>query len=124
MAGKWMYLGATALSVAAIMSTPLLGTWFPVLAAVMVLRGFFQGVSAPVMFTYMSRSVAPSEQGLSIGLRSTANRVSSLTMPILMGATADIIGIGHSFFVIGAIFDPGRRRNLGARARGYDMTPA
>jgi sugar phosphate permease len=99
-----MYLGATGLSVAFIMATPLLGTWYPLLAAVIALRGFFQGISAPVMFTYMSRSVPPGQQGLSIGLRSTANRIASLTMPILMGAAADLLGVGASFFVMGAIF--------------------
>ena len=100
---KWMYLGAVILSIIFIAVTPLLGSWFPVLATVIGLRGFFQGLSGPVMFTYLSRSVKPSEQGLSIGLRATFNRLSVLIMPLVMGATADIFSVGMSFYVMGTI---------------------
>jgi MFS family permease len=101
---KWMYLSAVTLSVIFITATPVLGSWFPVLAAVIALRGFFQGLSGPIMFTYLSRSVKPSEQGLSIGLRSTFNRLSVLIMPLVMGATADIFSVSTSFYVMGTIF--------------------
>jgi hypothetical protein len=49
---------------------PFLGTWFPVLASSIALGGFFQGLSGSIMFTYLSRSVRPAEQNLSIGPRS------------------------------------------------------
>lgn len=101
---KWMYLSAVTLSIVFIAVTPILGTWFPVLAAAIGLRGFFQGLSGPIMFTYLSRSVKPSEQGLSIGLRSTFNRMSVLVMPLVMGATADIFSVGTSFYVMGVLF--------------------
>jgi MFS family permease len=101
---KWMYLAAVTLSIVFICATPLLGTWYPLLAAAIGLRGFFQGLSGPIMFTYLSRSVSDSEQGLSIGLRSTFNRVSGFIMPLLMGAAGDALGVGASFFVMGALF--------------------
>jgi MFS family permease len=101
---KWMYLSAVALSIVFIAVTPMLGSWFPLLAVILGLRGFFQGLSGPIMFTYLSRSVKPSEQGLSIGLRSTFNRMSVLIMPLVMGATADIFSVGTSFYVMGTIF--------------------
>lgn len=100
---KWMYLAAVTLSITFISATPLLGGWYPVLAVAIALRGFFQGLSGPIMFTYLSRSVSPSEQGLSIGLRSTFNRVSGFIMPLVMGAAGDALGVGASFYVMGAL---------------------
>lgn len=101
---KWMYLSAVVLSIVFIAVTPMLGSWFPLLAVIIGLRGFFQGLSGPIMFTYLSRSVKPSEQGLSIGLRSTFNRMSVLVMPLAMGATADIFSVSTSFYVMGTLF--------------------
>jgi sugar phosphate permease len=75
-----------------------------VLAVAIGLRGFFQGLSGLIMFTYLSRSVRPSEQGLSIGLRSTANRLSVMVMPIMMGAAAEIFSVSISFYIMGALF--------------------
>jgi sugar phosphate permease len=95
-----MYLIAVTLSIVFITATPLLGSWFPVLAVAIGLRGFFQGLSGLIMFTYLSRSVRPSEQGLSIGLRSTANRLSVMVMPIMMGAAAEIFSVSISFYIM------------------------
>ena len=100
---KWMYLGAVILSIIFISNTPFLGVWFPLLAASIALRGFFQGLSGPIMFTYLSRSVKPAEQGLSIGLRSTFNRISALLMPIIMGAAGDIFSVKTSFYIMGGL---------------------
>jgi MFS family permease len=104
MPAKWMYLVAVTLSIVFIAVTPVLGSWFPVLAIAIGLRGFFQGLSGPIMFTYLSRSVRPSEQGLSIGLRSTFNRLSVMVMPIMMGAAAEIFSVAISFYVMGGLF--------------------
>lgn len=101
---KWMYLLAVTFSIVFITMTPLLGSWFPVLAVAIGLRGFFQGLSGPIMFTYLSRSVRPSEQGLSIGLRSTANRLSVMVMPVMMGAAAEIFSVSTSFYIMGGLF--------------------
>jgi MFS family permease len=88
-------------SVICITVTPLLGGIFALLAMFVVLRGFFQGVSQPIMFTYLSRAVSMREQATSIGLRTTVNRLSVLVLPVIMGAVAEIWGVGTSFLVMG-----------------------
>lgn len=91
------------LSVVFITITPLLGGIFILLAIVVVLRGFFQGVSQPIMFTYLSRAVSMNEQATSIGLRTTVNRLAALILPVLMGAVAETWGIGPSFLIMGGL---------------------
>lgn len=91
------------LSVVFITITPLLGGIFILLAIAVILRGFFQGVSQPIMFTYLSRNVGVSEQATSIGLRTTVNRLAVLVLPVIMGAVAEIWGVGPSFLVMGGL---------------------
>jgi predicted MFS family arabinose efflux permease len=90
-------------SVVFITITPLLGGIFILLALAVVARGFFQGVSQPIMFTYLSRAVGVAEQATSIGLRTSVNRLAVLVLPVLMGAVAQIWGVGPSFLVIGGL---------------------
>ena len=91
------------LSVIFITITPLLGGIFTLLAIAVVLRGFFQGVSQPIMFTYLSRAVSMNEQATSIGLRTTVNRLAALIMPVVMGAVAEAWGVGSSFLIMGGV---------------------
>jgi MFS family permease len=91
------------LSVVFITITPLLGGIFILLAIAVVLRGFFQGVSQPIMFTYLSRAVSMNEQATSIGLRTTVNRLAALTLPVVMGAVAETWGVGPSFLIMGGV---------------------
>lgn len=91
------------LSVVFITITPLLGGIFILLAIVVVLRGFFQGVSQPIMFTYLSRAVSMNEQATSIGLRTTVNRLATLVLPVVMGGVAEVWGVGPSFLVMGGL---------------------
>ncbi len=90
-------------SVVFITITPLLGGIFILLAAAVIARGFFQGVSQPIMFTYLSRAVGMAEQATSIGLRTTVNRLAVLILPVLMGAVAEVWGVGPSFLVMGGL---------------------
>ena len=91
------------LSVIFITITPLLGGIFILLAIAVVLRGFFQGVSQPIMFTYLSRAVSMREQATSIGLRTTVNRLAALILPVVMGAVAETWGVGPSFLIMGGV---------------------
>jgi hypothetical protein len=50
----------------------------------------------------MARAADSRSQGKSVGLRLTANRLSATILPILMGAVAEVSGIGNSFLIIGA----------------------
>lgn len=100
---QWAFLITVFLSVIFITITPLLGGVFVFLAIAVVLRGFFQGVSQPIMFTYLSRAVSMREQATSIGLRTTVNRLAVLVLPVTMGAVAEFWGVGPSFLVMGGI---------------------
>ncbi|MEE8516337.1 MAG: MFS transporter, partial [Alphaproteobacteria bacterium] len=98
----WIMLITVSLSLFLISITPLLGTVFAVLMMFIGCRGFFQGMSQPVMYSILSTAVGPGNQGTSIGLRSTANRLSSIIFPVVMGAIAEVWGIGTSFLIMGA----------------------
>lgn len=91
------------MSVIFITITPLLGGIFALLAIAVVIRGFFQGVSQPIMFTYLSRAVSTHEQATSIGLRTTVNRLATLLLPAVMGGVAEFWGVGTSFLVMGGV---------------------
>ncbi len=98
----WIMLITVSISLFLISITPLLGTVFAVLMVFIGCRGFFQGMSQPVMYSILSTAVGPGNQGTSIGLRSTANRLSSIIFPVVMGAIAELWGIGTSFLIMGA----------------------
>ena len=98
----WTMTIATGLAIALICITPWLGGIFILLLAAQVLRGFFQGISQPVMFSAQSKSVGRHEQGAVVGLRQTLNRLSAIIIPPVMGAIADHWGIAESFFIMGA----------------------
>jgi predicted MFS family arabinose efflux permease len=100
---QWAFIIPVFLSVVFITITPLLGGIFTLLAIAVVLRGFFQGVSQPIMFTYLSRAVSMREQATSIGLRTTVNRLAVLVLPVTMGAVAEFWGVGPSFLVMGGL---------------------
>ncbi len=98
----WIMLITVSVSLFLISITPLLGTAFAVLMVFIGCRGFCQGMSQPVMYSILSTAVGPGNQGTSIGLRSTANRLSSIIFPVVMGAIAELWGIGASFLILGA----------------------
>jgi MFS family permease len=100
---QWAFIITVFLSVIFITITPLLGGIFILLAIAVALRGFFQGVSQPIMFTYLSRAVSMREQATSIGLRTTVNRLATLSLPVVMGGVAEIWGVGPSFLVMGCL---------------------
>lgn len=97
----WTMTIATGLAIALICITPWLGGLFILLLGAQVLRGLFQGVSQPVMFSAQSKSVGRHEQGAVVGLRQTLNRLSAIIVPPVMGAIADHWGIGESFIIMG-----------------------
>ncbi len=82
--------------------TPMLGT-VVVIATVLCLRSLLNGVHQPLVITLMLRTADKNSQGKSIGLRATANRVTSIAAPVLMGAIAEVVGIATSFYVLGVI---------------------
>jgi MFS family permease len=82
--------------------TPLFGT-FVVFAIVISMRSVISGVHQPVVIALMLKTSGADAQGRAIGLRSTANRVTAIGAPVLMGAIAEVIGIEASFYVMGVV---------------------
>jgi MFS family permease len=97
----WVFTCFVVMSLACVSITPLLGGLLAALAIATFGRGYAQGLSQPVMFGILSRAVSRTEQGTSIGLRTTSNRFASLVVPAAMGIVADQVGIEASFFWIG-----------------------
>lgn len=99
-APHWLLLASFALAVVMMTVTPLLGV-FALFLAASCLRGGFQGLGQAVNLSILSRAAGPSAQGMSIGLRSTMNRLASLLVPIFMGLAVDAAGIENSFYITG-----------------------
>lgn len=95
----WLVVWA---AIALIAITPVLGT-FVVIAVVLCFRTLLNGIHQPLVITLMLRTVGQDSQGKVIGLRGTANRVTSIAAPVLMGAVAEVVGIGPSFYVLGVL---------------------
>lgn len=89
-------------AVISIAITPLL----PGMAALTGAAIFFGtaiGLGLPLILTVVARGTEGDRQGTSLGLRATANRLSALTVPIIMGIVADLLGIAASFAVVGIV---------------------
>ncbi len=79
---------------------PLMGTFWQ-LMFIAGLWGASAGMSMPLMFSIMARAADARSQGKSVGLRITANRLGATILPVIMGAVAEVSGIGNSFLIIG-----------------------
>jgi MFS family permease len=95
-----MLIVSIAVAIIAISITPLL-TGVPALMIAAAICGVGLGLSLPLVVTVIARGAEGQRQGMSFGLRGTANRVGSLIIPIAMGAIADLLGLLESFAVVG-----------------------
>jgi MFS family permease len=95
-------LFATVAGTVIFISLPPLTDAFWLLIFIASLWGACAGMSMPLMFSIMSKSADSQSQGKGVGLRITANRMGATVLPIIMGAVADIWGIGNSFYIMGA----------------------
>ena len=82
--------------------TPLI-TVFVAFGLVLAFRAVFHGIQQPLVISLILSTTEPDEQGKAIGLRATANRITSIGTPIAMGAIADWLGLQYAFYVIGFI---------------------
>lgn len=98
----WLLWLVVWVAIVLIAITPLLGT-FVVFAVVLSLRAAISGIHQPLVISLMLRTAGTGAQGRAIGLRATANRVTSIGAPVLMGGIAEVIGIESSFYVIGVL---------------------
>ena len=89
-------------SVFLICSTPFWGS-FVALLIVSALRGGAAGLNQPLMINMVAGAVDGENQGKAVGLRSSFNRLVHVVLPVLMGAVAEVVGIGTSFYVVGGV---------------------
>lgn len=97
----WILIWAIGLSAAAMTATPFLETLAP-LAVLAVLFGTGIGLTLPPILSILSLGAGPSRQGLSVGLRTTANRLASLVVPVAMGLLASLSDLRLAFLITGA----------------------
>lgn len=93
---------AIAIAIVAITLPPLF-TQLPALALITFVFGAAIGLTEPLVVSLVARGVEEARQGMSFGLRATANRVASLVVPVVMGGMADLFGFRASFFVVGGV---------------------
>ncbi|MDB5727572.1 MAG: hypothetical protein JWR25_579 [Noviherbaspirillum sp.] len=98
----WLLLLAIGVAVVAMCITPLLESFPPLLLAASI-YGIGVGMSFPLLLSILSNAADDKEQGLSVGLRTTANRAASIVIPVVMGFVIELTGIRLGFFVIGAM---------------------
>jgi MFS family permease len=65
------------------------------------------GLGMAFVISLLSTVVSTEQLGLSIGLRITANRFSSFTIPIFAGAVIDVFGLAAGFYVTAAAIGAG-----------------
>lgn len=90
------------LAVIAMTLTPLFQNLWT-LGALAVIFGVAIGATQPQVISLLSRSVAPGQQGLSVGLRTTVNRAASFVVPVAMGAIAEAFGLRAAFLIAGGL---------------------
>ena len=95
----WVLIGATALSIMAVMVTPLLTAFIPLLIAA-GLRGLGTGLTQPLMISIGQKAAGIRNQGKSAALRTSINRVAEALVPITMGAVAQLYGIEDAFLIV------------------------
>ena len=97
----WLMVNTTIASILCIAITPWFSD-FAVLLALAALYGLGVGIGFPTLLSLLSNAVDPHVQGMSVGLRTTVNRVATLVVPVVMGGIAEIWDIESSFFIVGS----------------------
>lgn len=97
-----LVVSTTAMIIIMMSITPFLQDFFALLV-VAAFFGFGVGIGFPPLLILLSQAVAAKDQGISVGLRTTFNRLASLVIPIVMGFTVELWGIGISFVIVGVL---------------------
>ncbi len=84
------------------------------------LFGIAAGLGMAFVLALQSRAVPTQGLGKAIGLRTTANRFSSLTIPIVMGALVDLLGLGMGFVITAALVIAGALLASGMAGRAVN----
>jgi MFS family permease len=89
-------------STVAITATPL-ASEFVGLFLLACVFGFGNGLGFAQIIAILARVVPADQLGLTVGLRITVNRFSSLTIPVMMGAMVHGFDLATAFFAVGAV---------------------
>ncbi len=100
-APHWIAISMILVSTTAITATPL-ASEFVALFLLACVFGFGNGLGFAQIIAILARVVPAGQLGITIGLRITVNRFSSLTIPVMMGAVVHGFDIATAFFAIGA----------------------
>ena len=73
----------------------------PLLLAASGIRGWALAASLVFLISLISRWAGPGVQGKAMGLRVTVNQLTSVIVPVVMGAVVEVAGIEASFYVVG-----------------------
>ncbi len=65
--------------------------------------GAVSGIAFPLMLYSLARAVGADRQGISVGIRTTVNRLAGFVVPVAMGAAVEGLGLEAAFFVFGAV---------------------
>ncbi|HEY4136332.1 MAG TPA: MFS transporter [Alphaproteobacteria bacterium] len=98
----WLMLIGSGTAVICMAITPLM-TNFWLLMLFGAGYGVSMGLCFPTLLSLLSNAVSPQQQGMSVGLRTTVNRVSSLVVPLIMGASIELVGTRASFLLVGVV---------------------
>ncbi|MEW5421117.1 MFS transporter [Amorphus sp. 3PC139-8] len=95
-------LMSVAVSAASLVAVPFVSGLAP-LGLAMIGYGFGIGIGMPVTLTLLSQNVDADQQGMTAGMRATANRLGALVVPIMVGLLAELSGVATAFWTSGLI---------------------
>lgn len=98
----WIPIIMIMVSTLAITATPLASD-FLALFLLSCTFGFGSGLGFAQIISILARVVPVGQLGLVVGLRTTVNRFSSLTIPVLMGAMVHGFDIATAYYAVGAL---------------------
>ncbi len=99
---QWALMAATVFAAIGIVSIPLF-TDIAGLGLGTVIFGAGVGIGMAFVLSLLGRAVPPGQMGLSIGLRTTANRFSSFAIPVIAGIVIEATSLAVGFYVIAAL---------------------
>jgi predicted MFS family arabinose efflux permease len=98
----WALILTIGMSIVGVAVVPALGDVYVLLMLAICIRGIGQGINLPMMITILGRNVAVNLLGRVTAMRIAFNRGGGALVPLGMGALAELVGIGNSFYIIGA----------------------
>lgn len=102
MAPQWVLLSMIAIAAIGIAGIPLVND-IGGLSLVTCIFGAGVGLGMAFVLSLLARAAPPPQMGLSIGLRTTANRFSSFAIPVLAGLIIEVAGLAAGFYAIAGL---------------------